>query len=111
MPRKTSTKIVAATTSQDLLTAGASETHQFVSLNITMPAAVTTAFRCTISYYDGVNDVSVASVTIPVYDPLTSGTLYTTTVQIPYLFIEPNDVLRVKNSAADSTHFALSTLF
>lgn len=111
MPRSTSVKIVSAATSQDLLTAGGAETHQFVSLNITIPAAVTTAYRCVVSYYDGVSDVSVASVEIPVYDPLTSGALYSTSIQIPYLFIEPTHVLRVKNSATDTTHFLLSTLY
>ena len=111
MPRNTSIKIVSSTSSQDLLTVGASETHQFVSLNISIPAAVVTAYRCVVSYYDGASDVNVASVEIPVYDPATSGVLYSTTIQIPYLFIEPTHVLRVKNSATDATHFVLSTLY
>ena len=111
MPRKTSTLISTAATAQALLTAGAAETHQIVSLNITIPAAVATAYRCKVSYYNGSIDVAVASVEIPVYDPDTSGVLYTTSLQIPYLFIEPTHILRVTPTATDATHFVLSSLY
>lgn len=111
MARKTSPKIVTSTASENVLTAGTGETHQFVSLNITVPVAVATAYRCVVSYYNGTTDTVIASVEIPVYDPATSGAFYTTSIQIPYLFIQDSHTLRVKNSAATETHFLLSTLY